>query len=326
MKVVFSTSDVHARDRLDYWRHEATKVAVAHDFSSHLGQTFQGLIRKGMLGGLTLTVLEHNACAVRRTDRYIKHGCEDDLLLSLLLDGGLVLHQDGRDATVRPNELYLLDSGRPFSIDVASSLRLLLVKIPRWELQNRLGDVKAMTARSISPSAPIASLASGFMAMLPARVDGLDVPTGTKLAQQMLDLVALAFGAELQSGKPALSSSRMNTLLRVKAIIEARLGDPGLRPGQAAAAAGISVRYANALLAYEDTSLERFIMQRRLQHCRRALEDGRQAFRTVSDIAYSFGFSDMSHFTRRFKAQFGCSPGTCRQQALKVPLAAAPGA
>ncbi len=326
MKVVFSTSAVHARDRLDYWRHEASKVAVAHDFSSRMGSTFQGRIRNGMLGVLSLSLLEHNACAVRRTDRYIKHGCEDGLLLSLLLDGSLVLNQDGREATVRPNELYVLDSSRPFSIDVASSLRLLLVRVPRWELQSRLGDVKAVTARPISPSAPIASLASGFMTMLPARVDSLDVATGTKVARQMLDLVALAFGAELQNGKAALSTSRMSTLVRVKAIIEARLGDPGLRPAQAAAAAGISVRYANALLAYEGTSLERFIVQRRLQLCRRALEDGRQAFRTVSDIAYSFGFSDMSHFTRRFKAQFGCSPGTCRQQALKVPLAAAPGA
>ena len=73
--------------------------------------------------------------------------------------------------------------------------------------------------------------------------------------------------------------------------------------------------------AHEGTSLERFIMLRRLQHCRRPLEDPAQCSRTVSDIAYSYGFSDMSHFTRRFKAQFGCSPSECRQQALKASIA-----
>ena len=45
---------------------------------------------------------------------------------------------------------------------------------------------------------------------------------------------------------------------------------------------------------------------------RQALEDPAQRTRTVSDIAYSFGFSDLSHFARRFKAEFGRSPSECR--------------
>jgi AraC-like DNA-binding protein len=100
--------------------------------------------------------------------------------------------------------------------------------------------------------------------------------------------------------------------LRLKSTIEAQLHDPGLKPPVAAAAVGISVRYANALLSQEGTSLERYIMTRRLEHCRRALTDPGQMFRTVTDIAYSCGFSDVSHFTRRFKSRFGCSPSECR--------------
>ena len=34
----------------------------------------------------------------------------------------------------------------------------------------------------------------------------------------------------------------------------------------------------------------------------------------IGDIAYSWGFSDLSHFGRRFKAEFGCSPGDYRRQ------------
>ncbi len=227
---------------------------------------------------------------------------------------------------MRPNELYLLDSGRPFSIDIGPSLRLLFVKIPRWELQGRLGDVRALTARPIPNSKPVAALASGFLAMLPSRVGAIDAAAGPKVAQHVLDLVALAFGREPQDSKVPLSSSRMTTLLRLKAIIESRLCESGLRPAHVAEAAGISVRYANALLGHEGMSLERFIMQRRLEHCRRALEDAAQASRTVSDIAYSLGFSDMSHFTRRFKALFGCSPSEWRQRALTASLGLSRGA
>ena len=100
----------------------------------------------------------------------------------------------------------------------------------------------------------------------------------------------------------------------LKATIESRLHDPDLKPMTAAAAAGISVRYANALMAQEDTGLEAYIIARRLERCRRALDDPAQARRTISDIAFSWGFSDLSHFGRRFKAQFGCTPGDYRRQ------------
>jgi AraC-like DNA-binding protein len=319
MKLVFSTDSVHARDRLESWHQQAVKAAVAHEFDTRAGRAFRGRISTGKLGSLALTIIESDACVVRRTEDYIDRSTDDDLLLSLQLTGDMVLHQDGRDAVAAPNDLFILDPRRPFSVDVGRSIRTLLVKIPRNELQDRLGDVRALTARPIKRGSPVAELASGFLAMLPARVEALEGPTGDKVAQQALDLVALAFGMELRDGPAVLSSSRMTTLLRLKATIEARLVDPALRPAHAAAAAGISVRYANALLAHEDTSLERFIMMRRLQHCRRALEDVAQSFRTISDIAYSFGFSDMSHFTRRFKQQFGAPPSACRQKAFSFP-------
>jgi AraC-like DNA-binding protein len=223
-----------------------------------------------------------------------------------------MFRQDGREAVVGTNDVFLVDPRRPSSMEVVTSTRSLVIKVPRWELQVRLGDVAALTARTIGDHEPMGALAVGFLGMLPQRVSALQAVAGVKIAQQALDLVSLAFGSQTRNGISSLSSHRTTMLLRLKAIIESRLCDPTLRPASAAAAAGISVRYANALLAQEGTSLERFIMLRRLQLCRRLLEDPAHALRTASDIAYSCGFSDVSHFTRRFKAQFGCSPGECR--------------
>jgi AraC-like DNA-binding protein len=78
--------------------------------------------------------------------------------------------------------------------------------------------------------------------------------------------------------------------------------------------AGISVRYANTLLSLEDTSLERYIVQRRLDCCRQALDDPIHARRSISEIAFEWGFSDLSHFGRRFKAAFGASPSEYRRR------------
>jgi AraC-like DNA-binding protein len=97
-------------------------------------------------------------------------------------------------------------------------------------------------------------------------------------------------------------------LLSLKAAIESRLFDPSLAPTRAAAAASFSVRRANALLAREGTSLERYILSRRLEKCRVALEAPAQAHRTIADIAYAWGFSSASHFSHRFREAFGVTP------------------
>jgi len=154
--------------------------------------------------------------------------------------------------------------------------------------------------------------------MLINRLDKLDDTAAATIADQALDLVTLAFATESKTNGVTLSSPRAMALMLLKRAIEARLHDPGLKPAVAASAAGISVRYANALLAQEDTCLERYIIARRLERCRRALEDPTHANRMIGEIAFSWGFADLSHFIRRFKAEFGCTPGEYRKNTQRA--------
>ena len=314
MQTVFTTGKVHPRDRLTYWRDEASKAFVVHDFSSSVGRSFRGVIRAGSLDFLSLSLFESDAAAIKRTQRCLRQDADDDLLVCMQTAGGMTVHQDGRDAALAGSDMVLIDPRRPFSLSIGTGHGSLVVKVPREELQSRFGDVTSLTARGISGRQPAAALASGFLAMLPEQIDTLNGLTAAKIARQTLDLVALAFAANASIGHVTLSSRREAALLCLKATIEGALYDHMLKPAAAAAAAGISVRYANALLAEEGTSLERFIVFRRLQHCHKALVDPAQARRTITDIAYSYGFSDLSHFTRQFKAQFGCLPSECRPQ------------
>ena len=224
--------------------------------------------------------------------------------------GGASVHQDGRDGQSGPGDVYLLDPRRPFSLRVATRTDGLIFKVPRSEFEARLGNIASYTAVPLSPRQPVAAIASDFLMMLAGRADAIDQSMGTNLVRHALDLVALAF--ETAGGSAQLSSTRTTTLIRLKSIIETRLHDPTLKPANVAEAAGISVRYANALLAQEDSSLERFIILRRLHRSRQALESPAHLSRTVSEIAYACGFSDLSHFARRFKAEFGRSPAEFR--------------
>jgi AraC-like DNA-binding protein len=78
-----------------------------------------------------------------------------------------------------------------------------------------------------------------------------------------------------------------------------------LEPAHALKLPGISVRYLYLLFQAEGTAPAHGILERRLKQASRLLADPRQAGRTITDIAFSVGFKDASHFTRAFKSRHG---------------------
>jgi AraC-like DNA-binding protein len=186
-------------------------------------------------------------------------------------------------------------------------------------LQARTGDTRDMLARPVKPVTAESSLASAFLEMLPTRVGKLRAAAEEIIKDQVLDLIAVSLAKAIEGDKPRVSSARSLVLLNVRAAIEARLADPALDAATVAAAAGVSIRYANAVLAGEGMSITRLIQSRRLARCRQALANPLQQHRTIGEIAYGWGFSDMTHFGRRFKAAYNLSPSDfrshCRQPA-----------
>jgi AraC family transcriptional activator of tynA and feaB len=118
MQIVFSTGKVHPRDRLTYWREEASKVYVAHEFSSSVGRSFWGTIRAGSLDVLSLSLFESEACTVERTQRCLRQDADDDLLVCMQTAGRKTVHQDGRNAVMAVNDMVLVDPRRPFSLSI----------------------------------------------------------------------------------------------------------------------------------------------------------------------------------------------------------------
>jgi hypothetical protein len=62
----------------------------------------------------------------------------------------------------------------------------------------------------------------------------------------------------------------------------------------------------------------RLIQAKRLERCRRALEDPLQAHRTWTEIAGGWGFSNMTHFSRRFKSAYGVLPSKFRSLVVMI--------
>jgi AraC family transcriptional regulator, positive regulator of tynA and feaB len=318
MAMVFSTQGVQPRERLSYWR--ATASAREVDLTARPG--FLATLRNQRLDNLGISELDCEPCVIRRTAHNIARAGCDHFLLSMQLSGRAVVAQQGRDAIYENAGFVLVDTRHPYEMRLRGDTKAISLVIPRQAFEERLGDAAAtLAARAMNAGGPLTGIAAAFLAMLPSRIEAMDQNSAARLAEQTLDLIALAFSME--SGKPVtLASSRAVALYRLKAVIEAQLCDPALKPAAVASAAGVSIRYANVLLSQEGSSIERYILRRRLERARRTLEDPNQAQRLVSEIAFAWGFRDLSHFARKFRIAYGLTPGDCRRRAQEEEHAA----
>lgn len=101
---------------------------------------------------------------------------------------------------------------------------------------------------------------------------------------------------------------------RIRQFILKNLADPDLNPDQIAKAHHISVRHLYKIWSHSDVTLSQWIIHRRLERAHEQLT--RPSTRTVpiAVISARVGFSDPTHFTRRFRDIYGLTPRECRNE------------
>lgn len=313
LKTIFSTSQVHPRDRFEFWHTVACKNLVDHESSPGPREEFHAEMQSEILMDIHLVLFENSAMDVSHTRHHVARTNSEYLFVCRQVAGNIALDHSSREIVLTAGDITLIDPLLPYTAKFSSDSKLLVLKVPRRALKARVGETREIICRSIGPTDSEGSLLSTLLGMLPAHSGDLSSAAKGIIRNQVVDLTAVSIARVMGGQRARISSARSLVLLNLHTAIDARLPDPGLDPKTVAAAAGVSVRYANAVLAEEGTSIVRLVQENRLARCRSALEDPSQAHRTVSEIAFGWGFSDMTHFGRRFKRVYGMLPSDCRR-------------
>jgi AraC-like DNA-binding protein len=215
-----------------------------------------------------------------------------------------VLRQGGAELILHPGTMSVYDVNRPYSYEVGGEV--LFVKLPRRPLLDRLGTQTPPCASAIEADSGLRQWVSGLV----RQAATLEHLPGEHTADCVGDSVIAAVSSLLHAtpGAPVAQAAMDAPLLaRVCAYIESRIGEPELSPAAIAQAQCLSERSLHRLFAQIGTTPMRWVLQQRLRLSRRALEQDRQA--RVTDVAFAYGFNDLSHFSRAFKKAFSLSPG-----------------
>jgi transcriptional regulator GlxA family with amidase domain len=122
-------------------------------------------------------------------------------------------------------------------------------------------------------------------------------------------MLALASAPSL----PAPSTHKRALLRRLTETLRERCHEPELDPAAVATALGLSRRYIHVLFAAAGKTFTQELYAFRLQRAQRLLDDKRFDGVGIAEIAWNCGFSEPSHFTRRFRECFGVPPTEYRR-------------
>jgi AraC-like DNA-binding protein len=231
--------------------------------------------------------------------------------------------QDGREVLLRRGDFTLVDSARRFDVAFRQSHRILVMRIPEREMTRRLPHVENLMCVRMPHDGGINSIITHLIRKY-WRLCGTDLaePMRERISSNLLDLLATAY-SQLHDVSVAESSLATSRRLLIKDFIEQHLSDPRLSPSFIAARFGYTKSRIHQLFKSEHESISHYILRRRLQQAARDLRRDALSARTISDIAFQWGFNSLTHFSRTFRLRFGVTPTEFRHAFMSEAAAAA---
>src|SRR5262249_29623395 len=147
--------------------------------------------------------------------------------------GQCIVTQAGRTATLQQSDIVSYDSSHPYTVQATTAFELVVFAIPRSVLGARADRVCRQTAVRVTGADRIGALAAPFFLAVAQRLRAGDIDESDfDLGESVLDLVRAVYTGRRDPVAPYGLADRELMLTRVKAHIEAHLGDSDLTPAR----------------------------------------------------------------------------------------------
>jgi AraC-like DNA-binding protein len=280
---------------------------------------FDGDLQIAVFNDASFGTIQGTVKSIARTAREITASDADNVVL--LCNSGdkpIRILQGERTVTLDSGCATLIEQCEPSSISIDSGrCSLFAVQTRRSLVRARFSGLDDRFMAPIADDTPAIMLMRTYVAALLSRQETFGSLTQRFVPEHIADFIAAA--VEPVDGLPAdtsdgLRAARMAAIYRE---LERSVSEPGFSLPVLAQRLGMSRRYVQRLLAEGGTSFSEELMRRRLNRARHMLGSAGARSLNVAEIALECGFSDVPHFHRMFRRQFGETPGDVRSAALR---------
>lgn len=310
----WSAESVPLRDRHAAWAHVLGDFFLPWAVTSRPGSQVLARVRQRNLGDCRYVECSSSPISGRRSSWEIGRTRGDYFNLLYVVSGMELLRFEGREILLPRNHFVLWDSSRRMDFNVLQPLEKLTLVVPERQMRAILPNAEDYVGVPVADTGGMKRLFTDHLCSLRREVWQMDGADLDRLRMPTLDLLVRAYASVPCRKRP---SAREETLRRVREFMLAHLGEGDLTPLKAARANRISIRYLHLLFAEQGTTAAQWIRDQRVARCKQDLANPELAARSITQIAYGWGFNDVGHFGKVFRRSTGSSPGAFRRGALQ---------
>ncbi|MGZ2461724.1 helix-turn-helix domain-containing protein [Rhizobium anhuiense] len=314
--ISFDTRDVAVDDRIDYWEERCAERVVGLHCTSMSESGLEARFEYCDFGSIKMIDITGNQHVIERSPLLLRRFEKDSVFMTFLRKGSAFVNRAQSCTVVGEGDVVIYDTNKPYMHGFPAQMRHVIYEIPgahfrerfpRWELNEAVRfDALLNTTRIVSRA---------LREVVETDLRLLETPAQRQLHEERLWTV-LETAHALSNGK-ARSAYHTAVRERVRQYIEANLHDPELCPSGISREMGMSLRQLNRLFEGDANTLTSMIQTRRLQRCHADLARPSHYPKSISETAFNWGFRNLSHFSRRFRAEFGVSPSAFAEMARR---------
>lgn len=308
-----STDQVAAPERAGFWSDWINRLFCGLQSDLYGDTVFDGRMATVHAGDIVLTRLEANRHRVMRSASLARASDTGYLKIVAPYLGCAGVEQNGREAWVTPDQWSIYDTTDSYAVANPVRVEHLIVMVPKARLVERGLALDPLMARRLGGSGGVARLALETMRSAYRELPGMSEAAARGVGDAITQFVHLSM-LDL-AGIGTAVTQREALRERIKQLVNERLGDPQLSVDGIAQSLNCSRRHLYNAFSEEPDGVAGYILRRRLEACRQSLADSHNERRSITDIAFSFGFSNMAHFSRVFRSHQGVPPSDYRRAA-----------
>jgi len=308
----FSTNAFRQHEQFDAWcDFTATMCDLRSVASPRSG--FRAAAESYQLGSMLLTSFELSPMTFTYTKEIIRKSSFDHWCISAVTRGTVASESHDRGFRAAAGGTVLHSYAIPFSglMDVTDYSGIFLSRDTFWDIADELD--RASHQQVVGP---MSHIVADFIVSLRNRAHKLTVEDGAAVSEafgHLLRAMVRKTPSALEEARAPIAAAQFE---RVRRFIMQNLKSPHLTPASICAQLGLSRRQLYYLFERHG-GVAKFIRDRRLAACHHALSRRPQR-RLVSTVAYEFGFTNLSSFSRQFQQRYGFSPSEARFAWLSV--------